>query len=130
MGIAPPPGRPPARPTLAPPEASPRRCGVGRTGGKIENETFNALETSGYQLEHDFGQGKKAFASVFVVLDLLAFACHTVARLRVIAWRNARATCGVRYRFFEHLRTMAAYIVLDEWPHLLHTIIDPKAQAP
>ena len=102
----------------------------GRARWKIENETFNVLKTNGYHLEHNFGHGKKTLASVFVVLNLLAFAFHTVAQLCVIAWRNARATCGARYRFFEHLRTVTAYIVFDGWPHLLHTIIDPKARAP
>jgi hypothetical protein len=102
----------------------------GRARWKIENETFNVLKTNGYHLEHNFGHGKKTLASVFVALNLLAFAFHTVAQLCVVAWRNARAACGARYRFFEHLRTITAYIVFDDWPHLLHTIIDPKAQAP
>ncbi len=88
------------------------------------------LKTNGYHLEHNFGHGKKTLACVFVALNLLAFAFHTVAQLCVIAWRNARATCGARYRFFEHLRTITAYIVFDDWAHLLHTIIDPKARAP
>ena len=102
----------------------------GRARWKIENETFNVLKTNGYHLEHNFGHGKKTLASVFVVLNLLAFAFHTVARLCLLAWRNAMATCGARYRFFEHLRTITAYIVFDDWPHLLNTIIDPKAQPP
>jgi len=101
-----------------------------RARWKIENETFNVLKTNGYHLEHNFGHGKKTLASVFVSLNLLAFAFHTVAQLCVLAWRNAMATCGARYRFFEHLRTITAYIVFDDWPHLLETIIDPKAQAP
>ncbi len=88
------------------------------------------LKTNGYHLEHNFGHGKKTLASVFVVLNLLAFAFHTVAQLCVVAWQNARATCGARYRLFEHLRTITAYIVFDDWLHLLHTIIDPKARAP
>lgn len=102
----------------------------GRARWKIENETFNVLKTNGYHLEHNFGHGKNTLASVFVSLNLLAFACHTLAQLRLIAWRNAVAACGARYRFFEHLRTVTAYIVFDDWTHLLQTIIDPKAQAP
>lgn len=102
----------------------------GRARWKIENETFNVLKTNGYHLEHNFGHGKKTLASVFVTLNLLAFACHTVAQLCVLAWRNAMAARGARYRFFEHLRTVTAYIVFDNWPHLLHTIINPKAQSP
>ncbi len=102
----------------------------GRARWKIENETFNVLKSNGYHLEHNFGHGKKTLSAVFLVLNLLAFACHTVSQLCVLAWRDAMAARGARYRFFEHLRTATAYIVFDDWNHLLHAIIDPKARPP
>ena len=102
----------------------------GRARWKIENETFNVLKTNGYHLEHNFGHGKDTLASVMVVLNLLAFAYHTVSQLCVLAWRNAMAAKGARYRFFEHLRTITAYIVFDDWSHLLQAIADPKARSP
>jgi hypothetical protein len=102
----------------------------GRARWKIENETFNVLKSNGYNLEHNFGHGKKTLASIFVTLNLLAFAFHTVAQLGVLAWRTAMAARGARYRFFEHLRTITTYIVFDDWPHLLQTIINPKARPP
>jgi hypothetical protein len=102
----------------------------GRARWKIENETFNVLKTNGYNLEHNFGHGKKTLASVLVTLNLLAFAFHTVSQLCVLAWRNAMAARGARYRFFEHLRTITAYIVFDGWEHLLNAITDPKARSP
>ena len=102
----------------------------GRARWKIENETFNVLKTNGYNLEHNFGHGKQTLASVLVTLNLLAFAFHTAAQLCVLAWRTALAARGARYRFFEHLRTITAYIVFDGWPHLLQTITDPKARPP
>ena len=54
----------------------------GRARWKIENETFNVLKTNGYNLEHNFGHGKQTLASVFVTLNLLAFAFHTAAHAR------------------------------------------------
>jgi len=102
----------------------------GRARWKIENETFNVLKTNGYNLEHNFGHGKKTLASVLVTLNLLAFAFHTVSQLCVLAWRNAMEARGARYRFFEHLRTITAYIVFDGWEHLLNAITDPKARSP
>lgn len=78
----------------------------GRARWKIENETFNVLKTCGYHLEHNFGHGKKTLASVLVVLNLLAFAIQTVARLVVFAWKAAIDTVGAMYRFFEHLRVV------------------------
>jgi hypothetical protein len=63
-------------------------------------------------------------------LNLLAFAFHTVSQLCVLAWRNAMTARGARYRFFEHLRTITAYIVFSDWTQLLQAIADPKARPP
>jgi hypothetical protein len=57
----------------------------GRALWKIENETFNVLKTSKYNLEHNFGHGQETLASLLVVLSLLAFALHTTARMVVLA---------------------------------------------
>jgi len=100
----------------------------GRARWKIENETFNVLTTKGYNLEHSFGHGKQTLANLLVSLNLLAFAFHTVANLCVLAWRTAAR--GAKYRFFEHLRTITAYIVFPNWHSLLTAIADPKAQPP
>lgn len=102
----------------------------GRARWKIENETFNVLKSNSYNLEHNFGHGKQSLASVLVSLNLLAFAFHTVAQLCVLAWRTAMAARGAKYRFFEHLRTITAYIVFDDWTDLLLAITDPKARSP
>ncbi len=50
----------------------------GRARWKIENETFNTLKTKGYNLEHNFGHGKQNLAALLVILNLLAFAFHTI----------------------------------------------------
>src|SRR3954463_1328168 len=50
----------------------------GRARWKIENESFNVLKNNGYHLEHNFGHGKANLSAVFVSLNLLAFAFHTV----------------------------------------------------
>jgi hypothetical protein len=102
----------------------------GRARWKIENETFNVLKCGGYNLEHNFGHGKDTLASVLVVLNLLAFAYHTVAALAVLAWRTALAAKGAVYRFFEHLRTITTYVVFQNWAHLLHAIADADIRPP
>lgn len=102
----------------------------GRARWKIENETFNVLKTKGYNLEHNFGHGKQTLANLLVSLNLLAFAFHTIANLCVLAWRTALAARGAKYRFFEHLRTITAYIVFPNWQSLLAVIADPKEPPP
>ena len=102
----------------------------GRARWKIENETFNVLKCGGYNLEHNFGHGKDTLASVLVVLNLLAFAYHTLASLAVLAWRRAVAAKGAAYRFFEHLRIITTYVVFQNWAHLLRAIAEANIRPP
>jgi hypothetical protein len=102
----------------------------GRARWKIENETFNVLKTNGYNLEHSFGHGKQTLASIFLVLNLLAFACHTAALLALLAWKQAIAACGATYRFFEELRAITTYVVFNDWAHLLRAIAAADLRPP
>ena len=102
----------------------------GRARWKIENETFNVLKNQGYNLEHSFGHGKQTFASIFLTLNLLAFAFHTAAYLAVLTWRAAVIARAPTYRFFEHLRTITAYVVFHDWPHLLQSIAAAPLRPP
>ena len=65
-----------------------------------------------------------------VVLNLVAFAYHTLASLAVLAWRAAVAAKGATYRFFEHLRTITAYVVFQDWTHLLNAIAAAAIRPP
>jgi len=102
----------------------------GRARWKIENETFNVLKTTGYNLEHNFGHGKETLASVLVTLNLLAFAFHTAAYLAVLAWRAAVIARGATYRFCEHRRTITTYVVFQDWSHLLNSIAAAAIRPP
>jgi hypothetical protein len=94
----------------------------GRARWKIENESFNVLKTSGYNLEHNFGHGKNNLSAVFVTLNLLAFACHTVCDLTEDIWRRAMEKMGARVRFFENLRAITNFLVFPTWDDLLSTL--------
>ena len=84
-----------------------------RARWKIENETFNVLKQHGYHLEHNFGHGKDTLATVLVILNLLAFALHTVCETAETLWQQARQRLGTRFRLFEHLRTVTEYQVFS-----------------
>ncbi len=51
----------------------------GRARWKIENETFNVLKTNGYNLEHNFGHGKKTLASILIAPQSDRFRIPTAA---------------------------------------------------
>jgi hypothetical protein len=67
---------------------------------------------------------------VLVVLNLLAFAFHTAARLAVLAWRNAVTARGATYRFFEQVLTDTVYVVFQDWDHLLQSIAAAAIRPP
>ena len=97
-----------------------------RARWKIENESFNVLKSNGYHLEHNFGHGKQNLAMMFAALNLLAFAVHTVCDCLEQIWVDARTAKRARKRFFEHIRTITAYLVFPDWNALMQTLIDSK----
>ena len=97
-----------------------------RARWKIENESFNVLKSNGYHLEHNFGHGKRNLAMMFAALNMLAFAIHTVCDCLEQIWVDARTAKRARHRFFEHLRTITAYLVFPDWNTLMQTLIDSK----
>jgi hypothetical protein len=97
-----------------------------RARWKIENESFNVLKNNGYHLEHNFGHGKQNLAMLFAAMNLLAFAMHTVCDCLEDLWRDARTAKRARKRFFEHIRTITAYLVFPDWRSLMLTLITSK----
>ena len=97
-----------------------------RARWKIENETFNVLKNNGYHLEHNFGHGKQNLAMTFAALNLLAFAFHTVCDCLEDLWNAAREAKRARKRFFEHIRTITAYLIFPDWDTLMTTLIKSK----
>jgi hypothetical protein len=97
-----------------------------RARWKIENESFNVLKNNGYHLEHNFGHGKQNLAMMFAAMNLLAFAFHTVCDCLEAMWIKAREAKRARKRFFEHMRTITAYLVFPNWRTLMQTLIDSK----
>jgi Transposase DDE domain len=97
-----------------------------RARWKIENESFNVLKSNGYHLEHNFGHGKQNLAMMFAAMNLLAFAIHTICDALEQLWINARTAIRARTRFFEHIRTITAYLVFPDWTTLMQTLIDSK----
>jgi hypothetical protein len=86
------------------------------------HEAFNVLKTKGYNLEHNFGHGKRNLSTVLAILNLLAFACHTVCELAAGPWRAARRELVTRQGFFQALRIITSYLVFDSWDDLLRTL--------
>ncbi len=100
-----------------------------RARWKIENESFNILKNNGYHIEHNFGHGKTYLAMMFAAMNLLAFAFHTVCDCLEDLWQAARAAKGSRRRFFEHIRTLSAYLVFPSWRIFMQTLIGKRGKS-
>jgi len=90
----------------------------------------DVLKTNGYNLEHNFGHGKNNLSAVFVTLNLLAFAFHTVCDLTEGLWRQAAEKMGSRGRFFENLRSITNFLVFPTWDDLLATLAFARPPPP
>ena len=59
---------------------------------------------------------------MLVILNLLAFAYHTVCELADRAWRAARRELVTRQGFFQRLRTITTYPAFQSWDELRGTL--------
>ena len=92
---------------------------AGRARWKIENENNNVLKTKGYHLKHNFGHGKKHLSSLFLTMNLLAFAMHTLLEVTDESYRLIRGAVGARRKFFQHLEALTTYIYFETWERLM-----------
>ena len=92
---------------------------AGRTRWKVENENNNTLKTKGYNLEHNFGHGKKYLSSFLATLNILSLLFHTLLELLDDKYQLIRAHLPTRKTFFDDLRALTRYLYFDSWDHLL-----------
>lgn len=78
------------------------RC--GRSRWRIENETFNTLKNQGYNLEHNYGLGKKHLSSVFTTMMMLAFLVDQVQQMCCPLFQAARVKMGCKRLLWERIR--------------------------
>jgi hypothetical protein len=92
---------------------------AGRARWKIENENNNVLKHYGYHLEHNFGHGDQYLSMILVLLNLLAFLCHTVLDLCDQTYKRLRAHLRVRKTFFHDIGTLTHYLFFESWDQML-----------
>lgn len=96
----------------------------GRARFKVENENNNVLKTKGYNLEHNFGHGKKNLSMVFMTLNILAFLFHTVLEYCDDQYRLLRAKLKSRRMFFDDIRALTRYFYFKSWSDMLYFMIE------
>jgi hypothetical protein len=93
----------------------------GRARWKVENE--NILKTKGYNLEHNYGHGKKHLSSFLPTFNLPAFLFHTVLEITDKKYKRIRENLPTRKTFFDDIRALTRYIYVDNGNSLLNFMI-------
>lgn len=104
---------------------------AGRARWKVENETFNTLKNQGYNLEHNYGHGKKHLSTVFATLMMLTFLIDQVQETCCRYFQEARLEYTAKSRLWERIRAYFALCELASWEALYAAIIwrtDPSAE--
>lgn len=95
---------------------------AGRARWRIENETFNTLKNQGYNLEHNYGLGKKHLNAVFVHLMMLAFLVDQVQQLCCPLFQAARAKCRCKSSLWEKVRALFKTFEMRSMEEILYCI--------
>lgn len=95
----------------------------GRSRWKVENENNNVLKTKGYNLEHNFGHGKKQLSSLLLTFNLLSFLFHTVLEIVDEKYKLIRDKLPTRKTFFDDIRALTRYVYFNNWNSLLDFMI-------
>lgn len=87
----------------------------GRARWKVENETFNALKNLGYNLEHNYGHGKKYLSTIFCMLMMLAFLIDQIQEICCPLFRRCRAVLRTYRDLWNNMRVFFRRLDLGSW---------------
>jgi hypothetical protein len=99
---------------------------IGRSRWKIENEQFNVQKNHGYELEHNYGHGKKRLSQVFYLLNLLAFVAHQILERGERLYQESRGKGSLR-ELWEGLRSIMKMMLVDSWRQMLEIYIEASS---
>jgi hypothetical protein len=102
---------------------------VGRSRWKIENEQFNVQKNGGYELEHNFGHGKKNLSQVFYLLNLLAYVMHLILEMGDRFYQRSRQRASLR-ELWGDLRSLMKTRLVESWQQMLRINLDEEGASP
>lgn len=98
----------------------------GRARWKIENETFNTLKNLGYNLEHNYGHGKKYLSTIFCLLMLLSFLIDQVQGMTCGLFQAIKKQAGSFRTLWEKMRVLFEYAELASWEYLYQFMLERR----
>lgn len=104
--------------------------GIGRARWKIENEHFNVQKNHGYELEHNYGHGKKNLSHNFYLLNLLAFVAHKIVEQGDRLYQKCRQTGVSRRELWNGLRLLMKRFLVASWVAMLELYLGEEEASP
>lgn len=102
---------------------------IGRSRWKIENEQFNIHKNQGYEVEHNYGHGRKNLSMVFYLLNLLAFVTHLILEFGDRLYQKCREQETLRETWLI-LRTLMRSMLFESWNAMLQHFLDEGEASP
>ena len=96
---------------------------IGRVRWKIETVPFNSLKNQGYQLEHNFGLGKKHLSTIFTMFMMLAVLVDQAQQLSCLLFEATCVKCQSKKTSWEKLRRVFNEYLLDSMETFYRMII-------
>ena len=103
--------------------------GIGRSKWKIENEHFNVQKNHGYELEHNYGHGKKNLSMVFYLLNLLAFLMHKLIERGDRLYQKVMELGESRRERWNSLRSLMKMILVESWAQMMSICLGEEAES-
>lgn len=98
----------------------------GRARWKIENETFNTLKNLGYNLEHNYGHGKKFLSTILCFLMLLAFFVDQIQGIACSLFQAVKKKAGSFQTLWEDTRVLFKFTEFVSWEYLYSFMLSGK----
>lgn len=97
-----------------------------RARWKIENETFNTLKNQGYNLDHNYGLGKKHLSEIFVMLMMLAFLVDQIQQMCCPLFRAAWKKWKTKRSLWEKVRARFTQFSIVSMEDLYRSLLEWK----
>ena len=110
-------------------ENVPEIVSIGRAKWKIENEQFNVQKNGGYELEHNYGHGKKNLSQIFYLLNLLAFLVHKIIERGDQLYQECLGVGFARRELWNGLRFLMHRFLVESWTQMLKMWLAEEAEA-
>jgi len=95
---------------------------LGRKRWLIENTVFNSLKNKGYNLEHNYGHGKKNLSNIIIMLLLIVFLIYNIYELISTSMKDLIEQLGSKKMLWRYIQVLCNVCILKTFEDLCKII--------